>query len=203
MAGSLQDASDMRWTTPLKPALSAGESLLDRVLCVFGAVAFSQFPEFIQQYLQRLGGHLDEARRQLAKFTEAAAQSNLTLPQFIDRTSANPDTAVAKLGGVMQDAVDRVNELSFANAAIHDASLWERPFVFLRHVDGEIASATWAIYQPAVPTTAEGLVYALAGVIVVLCIYYGGIKAPTQAALRARKTRRSKVSDIKPVPPSA
>lgn len=193
----------MRWTTPLKPALSAGESLLDRVLCVVGAVAFSQFPEFVQQYLQRLGGHLDEARRLVAKFTETAAQSNLTLPEFIDRTAANADPAVAKLGGVMQDTVERVNELSFANAAIHNASIWERPFVFLRHVDGEIARATWSIYQPAVPTTTEGLVYALAGVVVVLCIYYGAIKAPAQAALRARRGRRSKVSEIKPVPPSA
>ncbi|MFH1499970.1 MAG: DUF2937 family protein [Verrucomicrobiota bacterium] len=193
----------MRWTTPLKPALSVGESLLDRILCVAGAVAFSQFPEFIQQYLQRLGGHLDEARRQVAKFTETAAQSNLSLPQFIDRTAANGDTAVAKLGGVMQEAVDRVNELSFANAAIHDASLWERPFVFLRHVDPEIASATWSIYQPAVPTTVEGLIYALMGVVVTLCLYYGGIKYPALAFMRTRRVGRSKVSDIKPVPPAA
>ncbi len=192
----------MRWTTPLKPALGAGESLLDRLLCVAGAVAFSQFPEFVQQYLQRLGGHLDEARRQVAKFTETAAQSNLSLPQFIDRTSANTDTAVAKLGGVMQDAVDRVNELSFANAAIHDASLWERPFVFLRHVDPEIASATWEIYKPAVPTTTEGLVYAIVGVVVALGLYHGLIKAPAQAALRARRERKTKVSTIKPVAPS-
>ncbi len=191
----------MRWTTPIKPALIAGESLLDRVLCVAGAVAFSQFPEFIQQYLQRLGGHLDEARRQVAKFAEIAAQSKLTLPEFITRTDHNSDLAVAKLGGVMQGAVDRVEQLSFANAAIHDASLWERPFVFLRHLDPEIARGTWSIYQPAVPTTVEGLIYALLGVVTVLCLYYGAIKYPTLAVMRARRARKAGVGTIKPVPP--
>lgn len=33
------------------------------VTAVVGAALFSQLPEFMQQYLQRLGGHLDEARR--------------------------------------------------------------------------------------------------------------------------------------------
>ena len=35
--------------------LGTGEKLLDRALCVAGAVIFSQAPEFMQQYLQRLG----------------------------------------------------------------------------------------------------------------------------------------------------
>ena len=60
----------MRWTWPLRPFLSAGEKLFDRALCVVGAILFSQLPEFFQQYLQRLGGHLDEARRQLEQFRQ-------------------------------------------------------------------------------------------------------------------------------------
>src|SRR3954465_13188657 len=100
----------MGWTAPLRPIFRASEGFLDRVLCVLGAVAFCQLPEFIQQYLQRLGGRLDEARRQLAQFEAVAAQSKLTLAEFITRTAANTDTAVAKLGGVMQDTVARVDE---------------------------------------------------------------------------------------------
>ena len=41
------------------------DTSLDRVFSILGAAAFSQVPEFIQQYLQRLGGHLDEAKRQV------------------------------------------------------------------------------------------------------------------------------------------
>ena len=44
----------IRWSRPLRPLMRAGSKLIDRVLCVAGAVLFSQLPEFFQQYLQRL-----------------------------------------------------------------------------------------------------------------------------------------------------
>lgn len=163
---------------PGQSLLGAGEALLDRVLCVIGAVLFSQAPEFMQQYLQRLGGHLEEARRQLQHFQQTAEQSGLTLAKFISQTSANADPAVAKLGGVMTEAVTRVDTLEAAQSALQNASLWARPFVFLQHIDTTIARATWTIFKPAVPTTAEGLVYSLCGMLVLLVVYHGGIKYP-------------------------
>ena len=173
---------------PVHPLLGAGEGLLDRVLCVLGAVTFSQLPEFMQQYLQRLGGHLDEARRQLQQFRQSAEQSGLTLDRFITQTTANPDAAVAKLGDVMAQSATRVDTLESAQAALQNASLWSRPFVFLRHVDPSIAHATWSIFKPAVPTTAEGLIYAATGMLVFIAIYHLGIKHPIVRA-RARRTQ--------------
>jgi Protein of unknown function (DUF2937). len=170
--------------------LGTGEKLLDRALCVAGAVIFSQAPEFMQQYLQRLGGHLDEARRQLEQFRRVAAQSGLSLEQFIAKTNANADAAVAKLGGVMSEASVRVEQLETAQSAIMHASPLTRPFAFIRHVDTEIANATWSIFKPAVPTTLEGLLYALIGMAVFLGIYHGLIKTPCAglwARYRARK----------------
>src|SRR4051812_49538683 len=95
----------------VRSLLSASESLLDRLLCVAGAVVFTQVPEFFQQYLQRLGGHLDEARRQLLQFENAAAQSHLTVESLAHQTSVNPDAAVARLGTVITDSIARVHEL--------------------------------------------------------------------------------------------
>jgi hypothetical protein len=180
----------MRWTAPLRPLFRAGEGLFDRALCLLGAMGFCQLPEFIQQYLQRLGGHLDEARRQLAQFEAVAAQSKLTLTQFIERTSTNTDEAVARLAAVMQNCVDRVAELTTAESALRDASLWEKPFVFFRHLDRSIASATLDVYRPAVPTTLEGLIYAAAGMIVILCIYHVCVRYPISAAVKSRAARR-------------
>lgn len=179
----------------VRSALGAGEGLLDRVLCVFGAVLFSQAPEFMQQYLQRLGGHLDEARRLLAQFRHTAAQSGLTLDQFIHQTRANSDTAVAKLGDVMADTVTRVDQLAAAQAAIQNASPLARPFAFLHHVDPQIAHATWAIFQPAVPTTVEGLMYAAIGIIVLLAAYHLGLRRPVVRLVERRRARRSANSD--------
>jgi hypothetical protein len=173
---------------PAQSLLGAGEGLLDRMLCVLGAVIFSQVPEFMQQYLQRLGGHLDEARRQMQQFQQAAGQSGLTLERFIAQTSTNMDTAVAKLGGVMSRAITRVDTLESAQSALQNASLWTRPFVFLRHLDSSIAHATWSIFKPAVPTTAEGLVYALGGMLIFIAIYHLGIKYPI-AQVRARRAQ--------------
>mgnify|MGYP001551093937 CR=1 FL=1 len=190
-----RELTNFKSMKPVQKMLGAGEGLLDRALCVLGAVIFSQAPEFMQQYLQRLGGHLDEARRQLRQFRHAAEQSGLTLDRFITQTSANSDTAVAKLGGVMSDAVTRVDRLQSAQSALLDASLWTRPFVFLRHVDSSIAHATWTIFKPAVPTTVEGMVYALCGMLVFIGIYHLGVKAPI-VRLRARRRSRPAVVTI-------
>ncbi|MFA6287857.1 MAG: DUF2937 family protein [Opitutaceae bacterium] len=178
----------MKWTAPLRPVLKVGDTLIDRLLCVFGAVLFCQLPEFIQQYLQRLGGRLDEARRQLAQFTEVAAQSKLTLAEFITRTGHNADESVARLAGVMSDAVTRVDSLAAADLAIRNASLWEKPFVFFAHLDPSITHATLSIYKPAVPTTIEGLIYAVLGMLVILGLYHGLIRYPIMKAAKPRPT---------------
>ncbi len=181
----------MRWTAPLRPIFRTVESVFDRVLCVIGAVAFAQLPEFIQQYRQRLGGHLDEARRQLAEFIAIATHAKLSLPQFIERTASNPDATVAQLGGVMRNAVSRVEELAAAQAALSHASLWTKPFVFFSYLDTGIARATWDLYRPAVPTTGEGLVYALAGMLTLLGLYHGLIRYPLRAACARRRRNES------------
>lgn len=167
--------------------LGWGEGALDRLLCVLGTVLFSQIPEFMQQYLQRLGGHLDEARRQLANFTRTATQSGLSLEQLIHQTSTNPDPAVAKLGTVMSESVTRVDTLASARSALLDANVWSRPFVFLQHFDHQIASGTWHDFKPAVPTTIEGLVYALIGMVVLLSLYHFGVRYPIARVARVRR----------------
>ena len=184
----------MSWPQPIRSVCAAGEGLLDRLLCVAGAVLFAQVPEFIQQYLQRLGGHLDEARRQLEQLKDAAAQSGLTLDQLIADTTANADPAVARLGGVVHAASARVETLASADDAIRHASLFTKPFVFLRHLDPSIAHATLSIFRPAVPTTIEGLVYALAGMVVLVGIYHLGVKHPVRRAWRARAARRGQAA---------
>jgi hypothetical protein len=156
--------------------LSVFDGLADRVLCVLGAVLFSQGPEFMQQYLQRLGGHLDEARRQLALFQKTAREAGLSLEEFIQRTAASAEPSVAKLAGLMTESAERVAALQTAHDALLHASLWARPFVFLRHLDVPIAKATAIVFQPAVPTTAEGLLYAFAGMLVMLALYHWGLR---------------------------
>ena len=157
---------------PLARLLTWLDGLVDRVLAVVGALLFSQAPEFFQQYLQRLGGHLDEARRTLAQFERTAAEAGLTLDRFITQTSTNYDLAVAKLAKVMADAVERVQHLDTAFTSLRDASVWTRPFAFLQHLDVTIARATWTDYKPAVPTTVEGFVYGATGMLLFVAAHH-------------------------------
>lgn len=172
-----QSDPGIRWTRPLRPLMRAGSGLIDRALCVAGAVLFSQLPEFFQQYLQRLGGHLAEARRQLEQFQAAARQSGVNLEQLTANLTAQKDPAVARLGQVIGEAHARVDTLAAAEAALRDASGWSRPFVFLGHLDPGIARGTWQVFRPAVPTTAEGLAYAAVGMVAMLAVYHLGVRA--------------------------
>lgn len=190
----------MRFARPIQSILSAGDGLIDRLLCVVGAVLCSQLPEFIQQYLQRLGGHLDEARRQLDQFREVAAKSGLTLDQLAAKSQENADTTVARLGQLMHGTVDRVDALAAADAAIRNASIFARPFVFLRHADLSIARSTWTIFKPAVPTTVEGMLYAAFGVLFILALYHGAVRYPIRRAWRLRAERRAAAGRMSPAP---
>jgi hypothetical protein len=152
------------------------DGLVDRILCVAGAVLFAQGPEFMQQYLQRLGGHLAEAHRQLASFHATADQAGITFDRLVTQTAASPDQAVARLAAVMTDAAERVTQLQAAHDALLGAAVWERPIIFLRHVDWAILRGTAAIFKPAVPTTVEGLIYAIAGMVTLLALYHVCLK---------------------------
>jgi Protein of unknown function (DUF2937) len=174
----------------IRSASAGAERLLDRILCVLGAVLFSQLPEFMQQYLQRLGGALEEARAQLQHFKDAASKSGMSLDQLISSAGQDPDPAMGRMGSVVRSLVARVDELAAAEAALRHASAWSSPFVFAAHLYPGMARATLERFKPAVPTTVEGLLYAAAGMIVVLAAYHLGVRGPLARRLGGRAAAR-------------
>lgn len=176
-------------SAPLRPLGRAGAGLIDRVVCVLGAVSFSQAPEFFQQYLQRLGGHLDEARRVLAGFEDVARRSGMSFQQYIDLLRSQSERAVADTGATMAALQERVDSLAAAELALREASAWERPLAFFRHVDWDIARGAWAVFKPAVPVTLEGALYAGAGLVAALIVYHGAVAAPCRTWAARRSAR--------------
>lgn len=176
---------------PVRSTFAAVEGLIDRVICVLGAVLFSQIPEFMQQYVQRLGGHLDEARRQLERFREAAAQAGMSLDAWIHLMTGNSDPSVARIGQIVEETRARVQTLAADESAIRTAAPLARPFVFLRHADPQIVRATADVFRPAVPTTVEGAIYAAAGLLFLLAFYHGAVRYPVRCGWRRWRRRRS------------
>lgn len=138
-----------------------------RTLGIVGGLALgvclSQFPEYAQQYTQRLGGAVDELKIITAEFETAAREAGLTLEEAIDRYSKTGDGFIAARGESMARTFRRYEELSATLAEVRGVTGWERFVRMPEYFDTEIGRRTLSDYQPAVPVTIEGLSYAGAG----------------------------------------
>lgn len=116
----------------------------------------SQVQSFIDQYLQRLGGHLDEATLNLERIQTGVRYQ--TMSETVRRE-------------LELDAAGRVDELRSSYEAISAAGLIEQPFAFFRHANDAIVTGTWADFVPAVPLDAHALIYISIGIVLALVVY--------------------------------
>ncbi len=128
---------------------------------LLGAAVVSQFPEFTQQYTQRLGGQVEALETVLADFDASAQKAEMTREE-----------ALASMGGSvflenrrrdMRDTIERHARLSDDLAALQDASPLERLTMPHRVTDTALARATYEEFRPALPLSIEGAISALAG----------------------------------------
>jgi hypothetical protein len=117
------------------------------ILTLAGAVGFSQVPRFVQEYEQRLGGALQEARRQLDRYEVLALGEAGTVESLSRRLAASADPAVAGLGRAIDEQATRTAELAAHAEALAGAGRFRKPILLLRHHDRELLAATWAKYD--------------------------------------------------------
>jgi hypothetical protein len=127
------------------------------------AVILSQFPEYAQQYTQRLGGAVDELRVITEDFDRAAAAGGLDRAAALERYNASNDDFLAGRGTSMTATFQRYDQLSTTLARIEDAGPVERFQSLPAYLDSDIGQRTLENYQPAMPVTMEGILYAGAG----------------------------------------
>ncbi len=152
---------------------------IDRLFAVVGAIVFSQAPLFIQQYTQQLSGHLEELKWQVEAMTLAAEQSGRSLSAFLQKFTASTDVDIARQGAIMESVVNRYQEFQLGFQALLSAAPWSKPFVFLSHFNLSIGKSTLHMYQPGFPFTAEGLIYALIGLVIGWGLFSGLVKLVT------------------------
>jgi len=137
---------------------------LGLALGLLGGVIAAQGPEYAQQYAQRLGGALDELRREIATLDSDAAATGNTRDSAVDRLRVNPDALVARRGEAARYDIERLKTLDAQSRELAAAtSPLGRLMVVIRNPDMPLARATYADYQPAVPTTTDGLVAGFVG----------------------------------------
>ncbi|WP_332689689.1 DUF2937 family protein [Devosia sp.] len=129
------------------------------------AVVLSQFPEYAQQYTQRLGGAVDELRVITEDFDRAALAGGLDRAAALGRFEASNDDFLAGRGTSMTATFQRYENLSATLARIEGANAVERLQSLPAYLDTDIGQRTLENYRPAVPVTMEGILYAGGGFI--------------------------------------
>jgi hypothetical protein len=137
----------------------------------------AQFPEFYQQYLQHLSGRLAEVRRRAHEIAADASAKGLDVESYIATFTGSPAHALE--GARMAETLALSERLSVSYNALSTSDPWSRLPVFLRQFDGGLAGDTLRIFEPAVPLSTAGLLYALLGAGVGLLFVAGSAKAVT------------------------
>ena len=171
-----------------------------RVIRIASAVVLglglSQFPEFVQQYVQRTGGAVDALQPLVERFDASAAQAGLSRQAALERLKRNPDDLVVGQSAATADAIARYEALRQSYGDLASAGEFERLLVFGTSVDPAIARRTMGDFRPAVPVTVEGLAHA--GVGLVLGYGLGALIAAIAGALLSLRRRQPAITPPAP-----
>jgi len=149
-----------------------------------GGAAFSQFPEYYAHYVQRLGGRIDQARLRAEEIREDAAEKGLSVEEYV-RTFL--DSSPHSLEGArMEESIFQLDRMEAAYQALRDAATIDRPFVFAEHMNGGLLDATLGDFNPALPLTPEGMVYAGIGALIGLIFCFGSRRVVRRRRRRGR-----------------
>lgn len=134
-------------------------NIIDR--CFFTAIFILgvQLPEFMQQYQQRLAGHLAEAQSQLNQF-EIIAQQHFdgSIITMVTRYKDNSEAAIVSTGELIERLSLRVEYLSTHLAQITQSDYLHNVYLFIWHLDNEIARGTAEHFSMAIPLEINAIV---------------------------------------------
>ena len=141
-------------------------TLFDRIFCLGLAVLLAQFPVYLNQYIDVLSGAQQEAETTFRDLEQAAASFQLRVDEYLQRLQENADPMVQANAEVSMRVVERYRRYTEALGDLTTTSVWGRPFALAKHYDPAIHSAMH--FEPNIPLTWEGAIYALLGLLLAL-----------------------------------
>lgn len=136
-----------------------------------GGLTASQYPEYAQQYQQRLGGAVAELGVVIDNFDIDAANQGLNREQALARYDTSTDQFLVERGTSISKTIARYENLKAHQQALIDAGPVEEFAAFTSHLDPKLLSDTLNVYKPAVPVTPSGLTFAGIGLLVGLGLF--------------------------------
>ncbi|MDX8347633.1 DUF2937 family protein [Cognatiyoonia sp. IB215446] len=177
-----------------------------RVICLVGglvgAVGLSQYPEFSQQYIQRLAGQVDALTIEAKRFDDSAlaegmgreeALQALTGSDFLDRRQADMRAMFARHARLGENLI-----------VLRAASPVERLVLPHRMVDGPTMQQVWDDYSPALPVTPAGAVAAGTGFVggwALFALLIAGLSAPFRRSRKVANRQKRQDPVVKKDPP--
>lgn len=132
------------------------------LLGVAGAILASQGPGFTLQYMQNLQGRLDELETIVEQRDADVVAYGYTRASAVAECRTATDLLEAMCDGYARD-VDRLAYLTSHLAALNAATDYTRPLILARSFDRNIAMSVKTQFEPAIPATVHGAIYAAGG----------------------------------------
>lgn len=132
------------------------------LLGVAGGLIGSQGPGFTLQYMQNLQGRVDELAAVVEQYDANVAAYGYVRESAIAECRTATDLLDALCEGY-ETAVERLEVLSAHLAELDSASDYVRPLILARSFDRQITDSVRKQFEPAIPTTVHGGVYAAGG----------------------------------------
>ena len=129
-----------------------------------GAVTLSQFPEYSQQYTQRLAGAVDELSQVVHDFDRSAEAEGLSRAEALAAMTGTP--FVERRRSDMTRTIARYERLTADLSALRSAGPFTRAYNLAHIDDPTIARRAAADFRPAVPLSFEGVTFAAVGLLV-------------------------------------
>lgn len=165
-----------------------------RALCLIGgltgAAGLSQFPEFSQQYLQRLAGQVDALTVVSKDFDASALAAGLGREEALEQMTGSPFLEARQLD--MRRTFARHARLTENLIILRAATPLERLALPHRMADPATVQAVWADFTPAVPLSVAGAASAGTGFVGGWAVFAGLLAAISLPFRRSRA--RSKPS---------
>ena len=160
--------------------------ILNSLIALAGGAGLTQFPTYYQQYLQRLGGRLDQTRADVARMIADAESLGRSLEAYLGELMAYGTPEARQSAQRELERLDSVQHLEKAYEVLSKASPLERPVVFVEHFNPSVAQETLSIFTPAMQMNMEALAYGGAGMLLALVFFAGSLSLMRRGYRRVR-----------------
>ncbi|MEM6760742.1 MAG: DUF2937 family protein [Pseudomonadota bacterium] len=147
----------------------------------------AQFPEFSQQYVQRLGGAVDALGEVVADFDTSAAAEGLSRKAALAQMTGG--AFVERRRADMVRSFDRYDRLAADLEALQGAGPFTRATMAMRMTDRDVAQAALRAFRPALPLNFAGAAFAGAGFVVGLIAAAAALRVVVWPWRRVRRAR--------------